>query len=99
MITLANSSVLEESRRSADTGIKVQRLTVIGTIFIPLSFVCSVWGTNFKELGSGLRPVWMLFASVGPVVILSYLIYNWEMVTMSCKRLSTWKKVATESKA
>ncbi|KAF2120081.1 hypothetical protein BDV96DRAFT_641938 [Lophiotrema nucula] len=78
MITLANSSVLEESRRSADTGIRVQRLTIIGTVFIPLSFVCSIWGTNFKEFGSGSKPVWMLFASTGPVILLSYLIYNWD---------------------
>lgn len=80
MTALANSSVLEESKRSADTGIRVQRLTIIGTVFIPLSFVCSVWGTNFKEFGSGSRPIWMLFASAGPVILLSYLIYHWEAI-------------------
>ncbi|KAK7418468.1 hypothetical protein QQX98_003960 [Neonectria punicea] len=55
MATLANSAVLEESRRSVDMGLRVEKLTRIATIFIPLSFVCSVWGMNFQELGTGTR--------------------------------------------
>jgi hypothetical protein len=38
MAALANSPVLEESRRSASMAMRVQRLTVIGTIFIPHFF-------------------------------------------------------------
>ncbi|KAL9027738.1 MAG: hypothetical protein Q9196_003780 [Gyalolechia fulgens] len=36
MATLANSSALEESRRPADMAVRVQRLTMIATIFIPV---------------------------------------------------------------
>jgi hypothetical protein len=75
---LVNSSALEGSRRSVSTAISVSRLTIIGTIFIPMSFITSVWGTNFREFGSGSRPVWMLFASMVPLILLSYLIYNWD---------------------
>ncbi|KAL8882800.1 MAG: hypothetical protein Q9198_000260, partial [Flavoplaca austrocitrina] len=92
MATLANSSVLEESRRSANTATRVQRLTVIATIFIPLSFVCSIWGTNFEELGSGTSPMWMLLMSAVPVIMFSYLIYNWEMV------LGLYRKITSKSK-
>ncbi|KAK2591957.1 hypothetical protein QQS21_010363, partial [Conoideocrella luteorostrata] len=74
MSTLADSSVLEESRRSAEMAMTVQRLTMIGTIFIPLSFVCSMWGMNFQVLGSGSQPLWMLFASAAPVLFVTYLI-------------------------
>ena len=35
MTTLANNSVLEKSRRSADMAMRVQRLTLIATFFIP----------------------------------------------------------------
>ncbi|RHZ45767.1 hypothetical protein CDV55_100058, partial [Aspergillus turcosus] len=73
MATLANSSVLEESRRSAEMNVSVQSLTIIGAIFVPLSFVCSVWGMNFKELGSGSNPLWMWAATAVPVSLLTYL--------------------------
>lgn len=92
MATLANSSVLEESKRSADTGIRVQRRTIIATVFIPLSFVCSVWGTNFKEFGSGSKPVWMLVASTGPVILLSCIIYNWDWIKQLSQRIITTQK-------
>lgn len=71
MVTLANGSVLEESRRSVNTGLQVQRLTAIGAIFIPLSFVCSIWGQNFKEIVPGTKPIWLLFASAAPLVLFS----------------------------
>lgn len=78
--TLANVSVLQESRHSADMAMTVQRLTVIGTIFIPLSFVCSVWGMNFRELGTGSQPLWMWFATMAPVILVAYLVYRWDFL-------------------
>lgn len=81
MTTLANSSVLQETKHSANMAMTVKRLTTIGTIFIPLSFVCSVWGMNFKELGTGSQPLWMWFATVAPVVLIAYLVYRWDFLT------------------
>ncbi|KAK3377009.1 hypothetical protein B0T24DRAFT_665847 [Lasiosphaeria ovina] len=82
MTTLANSSVLQESRRSADLAMTVQKLTIISTIFIPLSFVSSVWGMNFQELGSGNQPIWMLSATAVPIVLVAYMLYQWDTITM-----------------
>ncbi|KAL8938929.1 MAG: hypothetical protein Q9211_002980 [Gyalolechia sp. 1 TL-2023] len=81
MATLAYSSVLEESRRSADMAVRVQRLTMIATIFIPLSFACSFWGMNFKELGTGSRPLWMWLASAAPIILASYAVSCWSTLT------------------
>lgn len=78
MVTLANSTMLKEARLSAAMGMRVQRLTFIATIFIPLSFVCSIWGMNFKELGSGTKPLWMWFASAAPVVLFALIMYAWD---------------------
>ncbi|RDW93966.1 uncharacterized protein DSM5745_01288 [Aspergillus mulundensis] len=75
MATLANSSSLDETRRSAQIAFSVKGLTIIGTIFIPLSFVCSVWGMNVKELGSGNRSIWMWVATALPVAFLTYVAY------------------------
>ncbi|KAK1767611.1 hypothetical protein QBC33DRAFT_71366 [Phialemonium atrogriseum] len=80
MTTLVNSSMLEESRRSANLATKVQRLTVIATIFIPLSFVCSVWGMNIDILGSGSQPFWKSFVSAVPIILLSLVIYQWDVL-------------------
>jgi Mg2+ and Co2+ transporter CorA len=92
MATLANSAVLEESRRSANMTMTVQRLTILGTIFIPLSFVSGVWGMNFKELGTGSQPMWMLFPSMAPVILLSYLVYRWDAVTRLYRKItSKWE--------
>lgn len=87
MSTLADSSVLEEARRSAELAMTVGKLTMIGTIFIPLSFVCAVWGTNFEELGSGSQPIWMLFATSVPVLLLVFAMYRWES-------LKQWRRKA-----
>ena len=80
MATLANSSALEAWRRSADMMMRVQRLTIIGTIFISLSFVYSAWGMNFKELGTSSQPIRMFFPSAALVILLSYLVYRWHAV-------------------
>ena len=88
MTTLANSSILEESRRSADMAMRVQRLTVIATIFIPLSFTCSFWGMNFKEMGSGRQPLWMWLASAAPIIFLSYIVYRWGTLQRLYRKIS-----------
>ncbi|KAL2070237.1 hypothetical protein VTL71DRAFT_13263 [Oculimacula yallundae] len=92
MDTLANSSVLEEARRSTELNMVVHRLTIIGTIFIPLSFVCSAWGMNFEEMGSGSQPMWMLAATIGPVVLFAYAVYRWD----AAKRL--YRRTITKSR-
>ncbi|KAK0645769.1 hypothetical protein B0T16DRAFT_390322 [Cercophora newfieldiana] len=78
--TLANSSALEQSRRSADNAMRVEKLTMLASIFIPLSFVCSIWGMNFREMGSGQMSIWMWFATAGPVIIFSFIIYRMELI-------------------
>lgn len=78
METLADSAVLEEARRSAETALSVQRLTTIATVFIPLSFVCSIWGMTFEVFGTGSQPLWKLFVSAVPVVGFALVIYYWD---------------------
>lgn len=75
---LGESANLEEARRSTELSLVVHRLTVIGTIFIPLSFVCSLWGMNFQELGTGSLHLYWWPVSAVPFVIFSYVVYRWE---------------------
>lgn len=93
MTTLVNSSMIDESRRSAHLAMKVQRLTVIATIFIPLSFVCSVWGMNLEVLGSGSQPFWKCVVSAVPIVLVALVIYySDKLVRLSRKIFQAFKK-------
>jgi Mg2+ and Co2+ transporter CorA len=53
MATLANSSILQESRRMTDNAERVRKLTILATTFIPSTFTSSLYGMNFRELGTG----------------------------------------------
>ncbi|GAP89358.1 hypothetical protein SAMD00023353_3701000 [Rosellinia necatrix] len=80
MLTLANSAMLEESRRSTKTARSMQHLSIIATVFIPLSFVCSIWGMNFREMGSGSQPLWWWFVSAMPVLFITLVVYQWKVL-------------------
>ncbi|CAG9945986.1 unnamed protein product [Clonostachys rosea f. rosea IK726] len=75
MATLANTAFLEESRRSADMADKMGKLTTIATMFIPLAFVCSLWGMNFEEMGSGNKPIWWFAVTAVPVILVALVAY------------------------
>jgi Mg2+ and Co2+ transporter CorA len=100
MGTLAHISVLEESRRSADNAMRVEKLTILASIFIPLSFVCAAWGMNFVELGTGSLPIWMGFVTAGPVVVLSLPVYRIDLVKRlfekAQRRISGRKEMALQ---
>lgn len=65
MTTLTNSSVMEETRRSAELSVVVWRYTAVAVVFVPLSFVCSFFGMNFAEMGQGELRLWIWFPSHG----------------------------------
>ncbi|CAK7229731.1 hypothetical protein SCUCBS95973_007327 [Sporothrix curviconia] len=90
VLTLANSAALEETRRSTELSLVVQRLTIIGTVFIPLSFVCSLWGMNFQEMGTGSLHLYWWPVSAVPFVLASYVIYRWETVASVWGRFVRW---------
>ncbi|KAL1836175.1 hypothetical protein VTJ49DRAFT_5472 [Mycothermus thermophilus] len=76
MDTLANSSMVQEARRSAHLATTVQRLTIINTIFIPLSFVCSVCGMNFQGLDK--QSLWLWPVTTVPIAVIIYILYEWQ---------------------
>ncbi|KAF2753094.1 hypothetical protein EJ05DRAFT_542115 [Pseudovirgaria hyperparasitica] len=78
--TLADSSILEESRRTLTQAERVRKLTVLATIFIPLTFTCSIFGMNFVELGTGDLHIWIYFATTVPVIGMSIFMYNFDNI-------------------
>ncbi|KAF7939677.1 hypothetical protein EAE99_001482 [Botrytis elliptica] len=71
---------VEESRKAIQQANDVKALTVLATVYIPLSFVAGVFGMNVSELNSGIDvDIWVYFAISIPVTIASMvLVWKWE---------------------
>ena len=54
----------------------VTRLTQLAFYFIPLSFIASIYGMNFKQLGQGNLSIWVFFVTAIPMIIISALVLN-----------------------
>ena len=79
MSTLASNSVLAESQRSYANAMRVQRLTYVATVYIPLSFICSVWGMNFAEFGQGTLSIWWFPVTFVPTLFITLLVlFRWD---------------------
>ena len=62
---IANIHATEATRQADEAAAQnasMRRLTVVTFIFLPLTFISSVFGTNFRELGQGNVPMWTFFA-------------------------------------
>ncbi|KAM0129352.1 hypothetical protein ACHAP3_007857 [Botrytis cinerea] len=83
-------SAVEESRKAIQQANDVKALTVLATVYIPLSFVAGVFGMNVKELNSGIDvDIWLYFAISIPVTIASMvLLWKWEWLTRTVKNFS-----------
>ena len=67
MAVIMNNAMLAETRRSVSQANGVAKLTFIAFFYIPLSFVCSFFGMNFEELGTGKLSLWTWFATSIPI--------------------------------
>ncbi|TGO26529.1 hypothetical protein BPAE_0057g00050 [Botrytis paeoniae] len=78
---------VEESRKAIQQANDVKALTVLATVYIPLSFVAGVFGMNLAELNSGVDvDIWLYFAISIPVTIASMvLVWKWEWLIRKVK--------------
>ena len=74
----------------AETGIqqneRVKRLTQLAFIFIPLSFVTSLYGMNVTALGTGSATIWMVVVSAivtYVVILLSWILLHYHGRTVN----------------
>lgn len=47
---MISASVISENKEAVQSAESVQKLTVLASLYIPLSFACGFFGMNFKEL-------------------------------------------------
>ncbi|KAL3417614.1 hypothetical protein PVAG01_10624 [Phlyctema vagabunda] len=91
---ISNQVLLEESRKVMEVAGNTQRLTLLAFFFLPFTFTTSLFGTNFLEFGTGKKSIWILFATLVPVTILSTLLCLWPtVVAMDWKKITSFRAV------
>lgn len=72
--TIMSNTSIEEDKRSDEQAALVANLTKATTrltfIFLPISFVTSVFGMNFKQFGQGPLSIWLWVAITLPLLVL-----------------------------
>lgn len=70
-----------KARRANEQNDSLSMLTQITTIvtilYVPLSFVTSVFGMNFRQFGQGELSIWWWGAFSGPIVFASLILLTW----------------------
>lgn len=102
----ASMASLRESQMAIKQNERVKQLTQLAFIFIPLSFVTSLFGMNVTALGTGSAMVWMVVVSIIITyvvialfwIILHYqaLIVNWTAKSRAAKWLQRVVRTMTQ---
>ena len=70
--TIRSNASIEEAKRSNEQAVLVTELTKatnrLTFIFLPISFLTSVFGMNFRQLGQGTLSIWLWVAIVLPLL-------------------------------
>lgn len=92
---------IQASQRSIEEAVSVKRLTQLAFVFIPLSFVTSLFGMNVKEIsGDGVR-LWVFLVTAISVTFLIFLMWrlsvllqdrwNFLLIRLSFKWSELWQ--------
>ncbi|KAJ5723328.1 hypothetical protein N7488_001363 [Penicillium malachiteum] len=81
--TIMTNFSIAESKRTAEESRLVGELTKLTNrltfIFLPISFVTSVFGMNFKQLGQGSLDIWIWVAVSVPLLIVCVILVEWRI--------------------
>jgi hypothetical protein len=78
-ITLAmNKATIEESRKAVEQSERLKKLTLLATLFIPLTFSSSLFGMNIDLLGQSSVGFWWFLVVCVPITLFAYMIYLWD---------------------
>lgn len=71
--TVMSKASIEETKRSSEQAVLVTELTKttnrLTFIFLPISFVTSAFGMNFKQFGQGALSIWLWVAITLPLLV------------------------------
>jgi hypothetical protein len=73
---LTSSTALAESRKQISLATQVTKLTILASVFLPLSFCTGIFGMNFVEL-DGLS-IWIWAVVTIAIGIVTLIVYGWD---------------------
>ncbi|RAL14030.1 uncharacterized protein BO97DRAFT_469319 [Aspergillus homomorphus CBS 101889] len=73
-----NKAMIEESRKAIEQSERLKKLTLLATLFIPLSFSSSLLGMNIDLLGQNAVKFWWFFVLCVPITLFAYIFYLWD---------------------
>ncbi|TVY55718.1 hypothetical protein LCER1_G002772 [Lachnellula cervina] len=92
-ITLAmNKATIEESRKAIEQSERLKKLTLLATLFIPLSFSSSLFGMNLDILGQSTVRLWWFFVLCVPITLFAYVVYLWDFQVLRRCWVRFWKR-------
>ena len=91
-ITLAmNKATIVESRKAIEQSGRLKKLTLLATLFIPLSFSSSLFGMNIDLLGQSTVSYWWFFVLCIPITLFAYIFYLWDFRILGQCWMRIWK--------
>lgn len=66
---LLSSTSIQDAKLSNQQSSRATQLTILASIYVPLSFVTGIFGMNLKELNQSGQPIWAFFVTVVVAVI------------------------------
>jgi Mg2+ and Co2+ transporter CorA len=77
--TLLSTMSILESQKSIEQSEQVNKLPRLAFVYIPLSFISSVFGMNVKEIQAN-PSIWVFFATAIAFTFLSICVVSWQNI-------------------
>lgn len=85
-------ATIEESRKAIEQSKRLKKLTILATLFIPLSFSTSLFGMNIDLLGQSTVAFWWFFVFCIPITLFAYMFYLWDPNILRWRLARAWKR-------
>jgi Mg2+ and Co2+ transporter CorA len=74
---MMSNSNIAEARRGVEQGSRVFKLTVLASVYIPLSFSCALFSMTFIQFENWMRGFYVWILVTIPIFIISTLVITW----------------------
>jgi pseudouridine-5'-monophosphatase len=86
-----NKPTIEESRKAIEQSVRLTRLTLLATLFIPLSFTSSLLAMNIDFLGQNVVEYWWYFHLCVSITLVACGFYLWVFKFLKRCYVSYWQ--------
>lgn len=72
---------------------RLRKLTVLASLFIPVNFSTSLFGMNIDLLGQSTVEFWCVVVACVSITLLAYVLYLWDFNSIRRQVKSVWKGI------